>query len=68
MQHDPLPTLPALVAWALSAVPGRLAIAVFVLLGVVDLAWGPNHYVLKQGVSRDMAEVRKFTMLYSSQQ
>jgi len=72
MQHDPLPTLPALAASALSTVPGRLAMAVFVLLSLVDLAtlaWDPNHYVLlKRGMSHDMAEIRKFAMLDSSQQ
>jgi len=69
MQHDYPPTIPVLAASALSTVLGRLAIVVFVLLGVVDLAWDLNHYVpLKRGVSHDMAEIRKFAMLDSSQQ
>jgi len=69
MQLVPPPTLPALAASALSSLPGRLAIVVFVLLGVVDLAWDPNHYVpLKRGVSHDMAEVRRFAMPDSFQQ
>jgi len=69
MQQDPPSTLPALAASALSTVPGHLAIAVFVLLGVVDLTWDPDHYVLlKRGVSHDMAKVRKFVIIDSSKQ
>jgi len=62
MQHDPLPTLPALAAWALSTVPGRLAIAVFVLLGVVDLARYQSLCPSQvRRVSRH-GQLRKFTL------